>query len=348
MSYKISLSCLKVSAVAIFMLFFHFAKTQNFADLDAVVAIKQKQLKTDVVLVVANKDTVVYQKDTKTFSALRGQARIGNSSQWLTTALVMMLVDEGKLSLDDRISYYLPEFGKYGKNYITIRHCLSNKTGIQAEGAKFKKAFEKKKFESLEKEVNSFAAKEIQRNPGEEFRYNTMGINIAARVLEVVTKKKFDMLSQQKLFRPMGMRQTTFTTLDGSSIDASDGARSTAGDLIRFMTMLLNNGAYKGQRILKEESVNELRKIHEASALNNAPVEVNGFQYALGTWAPEQNGSEAAVITAPSYGGTIPVIDFCRGYAFVYFLKDLKDDQQANAYNDIKGLLDEKFSNKCK
>ncbi len=348
MSYKSSLPCLKVISVAVFMLFFHFSTAQNLGNLDAVVAMKQKQLKTDVIIMVANKDTVVYQKDTKTFSALRGQAPIGNSSQWLTTALVMMLVDEGKITLDDRISYYLPEFGKYGKNYITIRHCLSNKTGIQSEGAKFKKALEKKKFESLEKEVNSFAAKEIQRNPGEEFRYNTMGINIAARVLEVVTKKKFDMLSQQKLFRPMGMRQTTFTTLDASAIDASDGARSTAGDLIGFMTMLLNGGMYKGQRILKEESVKELRKIHESASLNNAPAEVNGFQYALGAWAPEQQGNEASVLTAPSYGGTITVIDFCRGYAFVYFLKELKDDQRANAYNDIKGLLDEKFSNKCK
>jgi CubicO group peptidase (beta-lactamase class C family) len=348
MSYKSSAACLKVSTVAVFMLLFQFANTQSFNDLDAVFALKQKQLKTDLVIMVANKDTVLYQKDTKTFSTLRGQAPIGNSSQMLTVALIMMLVDEGKIGLDDRISYYIPEFAKYGKSYITIRHCLSNKTGIQADGGKLKKAFEKKKFESLEKEVNSYAAREIQRNPGEEFRFNTMGINIAARVLEVVTKKKFDMLSQQKLFRPLGMRQTTFTTLDASAIDPSDGARSTAGDLIRFMTMLLNGGMYKEQRILTEASVKEIRKIHEATALNSAPAEVNGFQYALGLWAPEQSGSEASVLTVPSFGGTIPVVDFCRGYSFVYLLKDLKDDQKASAYYEIKGLLDGKFSKKCK
>jgi CubicO group peptidase (beta-lactamase class C family) len=164
----------------------------------------------------------------------------------------------------------------------------------------------------------------------------------------VVTKKKFDMLAQQKLFRPLGMRQTTFTTLDASAIDPSDGARSTAGDLIRFMTMLLNGGMYKEQRILTEASVKEIRKIHEATALNNAPAEVNGFQYALGLWAPEQSGGEASVLNAPSFGGTIPVVDFCRGYSFVYVLKDLKDDQKASAYYEIKGLLDGKFSKKCK
>jgi CubicO group peptidase (beta-lactamase class C family) len=211
-----------------------------------------------------------------------------------------------------------------------------------------KKIFEKKKFENLEQEVNSFAAREIQQNPGVEFRYNNMGISIAGRVLEVVTKKKFDMLAQQKLFRPLGMRQTSFTTLDASAIDPSNGARSSAADLIKFMTMLLNNGTYRGIKILSAASVAELRKITEANTLNNAPAEVKGFQYALGTWSPEQSGTLASVLTSPSYGGTLPVIDFCRGYAFVYFLKDLKEDEKGNPYNEIKGLLDEKFSNKCR
>ncbi|HVG14042.1 MAG TPA: serine hydrolase domain-containing protein, partial [Chitinophagaceae bacterium] len=125
MSYKMVFTCLKVIAIAVLMLLFQDVTAQNLADLDAVALAKQKQLKTDVVIMVANKDTVVYQKDSKMFSAARGQAPIGSSSQWLTAALVLMLVDEGKISLDDKISSYLPEFEKYGKNYITVRHCLS-------------------------------------------------------------------------------------------------------------------------------------------------------------------------------------------------------------------------------
>jgi CubicO group peptidase (beta-lactamase class C family) len=343
MSYKFTSTCLKVSSVAFLMLFLQSVYAQNLNELDDIVAQKSKLLKTEVVIAVANKDTTIYQKDTKQFSALRGQAPIGVSSEWLTTALVLMLADDGKISLDDKISSYLPEFERYGKNYITIRHCLTHNTGIQAD----KKMFQKKNFESLEKEVNSYAAREIYRNPGQEFRYNNMGINIAGRILEVVSKKKFDMLAQQRLFRPLGMRQTSFSSVDGGVIDPSNGARSTAGDLIRFMTMLLNNGLYKGQRILSEASVNELRKIQTTTALNNAPAEVNGYQYALGVWSPEQKGNTGSVLTVPSLGGTIPVIDFCRGYAFVYFLKDLKEDQKAGAYSEIKAVLDEKFKTKC-
>jgi CubicO group peptidase (beta-lactamase class C family) len=349
MSHKFHAFCLKFSTVLFFMLLLQPAFAQSLTELDDVVLQKQKQIKTDVVLMVADKDTIIYNKDTKIFSSLRGQAPIAASSEWLTAALVMTMVDEGKISLDDRVSRYLPEFARYGKNYITIRHCLSHFTGIQAEAPKLKKMFEKKKFESLEAEVNNFASKEIQQNPGAEFRYNNMGLSIAGRILEIVSKKKFDMLAQQKLFRAMGMRQTSFSTLDGGLLNPDAGARSTANDMIRFMTMLLNYGVYKGQRILSEESVKQLRLLHTTSQLiKYAPEEANTYQYSLGAWAAANDGKQATVLTAPSLGGTLPVIDFCRGYAFIILFKELTDDQKANAYNDIKSILDGKFVTKCK
>jgi len=349
MSYKFNATCLKFSSLVLFLLLFQMVFSQNLSELGEIADQKQKQIKTDVVLLVANKDTIVYTKDSKQFTALRGQAPIGASSEWLTAALVMAMVDEGKITLDDKVSHYIPIFSKYAKNYITIRYCLSHFTGIQSEAPKMKKLLEKKKFESLEELVNEFAKKEIQTNPGEEFRYSNIGLSIAGRILEIVSKKKFDMLAQQKLFRPMGMRQTTFTSLDGGLVDPDAGARSSASDMIRFMTMLLNNGLYKGQRILSEASAQELRKIQTGSQpIKNVPPEATGFQYASGAWAAENDGKQATVLMAPSLGGTLPVVDFCRGYAFVIFYKELSDDQKANAYNDIKGLLDEKFASKCK
>lgn len=348
MSYKFNAACLQFSPLLLFMLLLQPLYAQNLKELDAVVAQKQKLAKTEVVLMVANKDTIIYNNDTKIFSSLRGQAAIGASSAWFTAVLVMTQVDEGKIGLDDKISRYLPDFARYGKKFITIRHCLSHFTGIESETPKLKKMFEKKKFASLEEEVNSVAAREIQQNPGVEFNYNQLGSIIAGRILEIVTKKKFDMLAQQKLFRPLGMRQTTFSTLSGGALNPYAGARSTANDMIRFMTMLLNNGMYKGQRILSEASVKELRQLQTTTVTIKNPLpEVNGFQYALGTWVPEAEGKEAKVLTTPSLGGTLPVIDFCRGYAFVIFYKELNDDQKLYAYNEIKSLLDKKLPGKC-
>lgn len=351
MSLIFSNNCLKFSSLAFFLLFFQvcFAQT-SFNELNDIVDQKQKQLKQDLVLLVANKDTIIYQKDSKMFSATRGQASIGYSSQWLTAAVVLKAVDEGKINLDDKVAKYIPVFGSYMKSYLTIRQCLAHLTGIQADQPKALKLFEKKKFASLEEEVGEYAKKHIQNNPGEAFRYNNMGASIAARVLEIVYKKSFEMTAQQKLFRPMGMRQTTFSNLDGTVVDPSDGARSSANDMIRFMTMLLNNGVYKGQRILSEEAVKELKKIHTSPGLiKQAPEIVKGYQYALGSWVVEENATtEASVLAAPSLGGTFPLIDFCRGYAFIYLQKELTEEQRGVTGLEIKEVLDGKIPSKCK
>ena len=349
MSAKSIRNCLIFSFIFYSLLFLQKASAQSaLSQLDQLVANKTKAYKTDVVLVVASKDTIVYQKDTKLFSAARGQAPIGSSSQLLTTAVILQLADEGKLSLDDKIVQYLPEYARYGKNFITIRHCLTHFTGIQSETKM--KLFDKKKFASLEEEAASFAAREIQTNPGTEFRYNEAGFIIVARIAEVVTKKKFDMLAQQRLFRPLGMRQTSFSSLDGTLVNPSSGARSTAADYIRFLRMLLNNGVHNGVRVLSEASVGELRKIQSgASVVKGAPKGTEGMDYALGVWAPEQrNDAEAAVLVAPSFAGTTPVVDFCRGYAFMILVKDLKDDLKSDAYLEVKSELDTHFKGTCK
>jgi CubicO group peptidase (beta-lactamase class C family) len=90
----------------------------------------------------------------------------------------------------------LPIYEKYSKGYLTIRHCLSNTTGLEVEKGGLRSSFQKTKFASLEEQVNSFASKhEIVANPGEQYYYSQIGLNIAARVLEVVSKKSFDRLA---------------------------------------------------------------------------------------------------------------------------------------------------------
>jgi CubicO group peptidase (beta-lactamase class C family) len=339
MSYKVTATCLKGIFGCFFLLVFQFSFGQvNAEGLNAIVEQKAKLTKNNnIVLAVSGKDTLLYKNDTKFFNINRSQAPAGYSSQWFTTVLVLILADEGKVSLDDKIADHLPEFAKYGKNFITIRNCLSHYSGIQVSKSKL---FEKSKH-SLEEEVKNYAAREIQTNPGTEFRYNDIGFTIAARILEVVSKKKFEMLAQQRLFRPIGMRQTTFNTIDGSAINPSFGARTTATDMIVFMKMLMNNGKVNGIQVLSEEAVKELRRIHGTTAtIKNAPKEMTGNEYALGSWATGSKDGVATALVSPSYGGTVAAVDFCRGYAFVYMLKDLNEDAKANAFKEIKGELD--------
>lgn len=350
MSAKIRPNCLNFSFIALLLLFFQPGLAQNrFANAAAIVTTAGKRLKKEPVLLVANRDTVLFQQDTKSFNALRGQASLGAASQWLTAALVMLMVDEGKLSLTDPVSRYLPEFTAYGKSYITIGHCLSHFTGIQPDGGKVGRLFDKKKFANLEEKVHDYVKKEIKHNAGEAFRYNGMGPDIAGRVLEVATKKKFDMLAQQKLFRPLGMRQTTFGTLDGSALSPSDGARGTAADYTRFLRMLLNGGMHQGQRILSEASVNTLRTIvAPASAIGEQPEVSGGWAYAPGAWAPGATAdAPAAVLTAPSFAGTTAHVDFCRGYAFMYLQQELDEREKRVVGSQLQKTLEPLFPARC-
>jgi CubicO group peptidase (beta-lactamase class C family) len=121
-------------------------------------------------------------------------------------------------------------------------------------------------------------------------------------VLEVVSKRKFDLLIRQKLFTPLGMRQTTFTELDGGLYNPSGGARSTAEDYMKFLVMLMNKGKYNGKQILSEGSVDEMMKIETANVPKRyVPKSAEGFNYALGSWVVEERKGKATALASPGY-----------------------------------------------
>jgi CubicO group peptidase (beta-lactamase class C family) len=327
------------------MLFLQAAFTQSkFAEFENSIEARKKTLGNDLVVVVANKDTILYQKTFGEIS-VKAQVPIGATSQWLTTAMVLLLVDEGKISLDDNISRYIPLYDKYFKSYITIRHCLSHMTGIQAEDFKNANLTAKRNYNSLEEEVADFAKKEIRTNAGEEFRYSMMGANIAAYIVEAVTKKKFEAIIKTRLLNPLGMRNTSFTTDDGSATNPSSGAKSSAGDLTKFLQMLLNNGKLNGKQILSENAIAEMKKIQVSKdKMKFSPKATEDFYHALGAWAIEGGeniGETATVLTSPGFLGVWPIVDFNRGYAFVFFPKSTPTEQSTNVYLGLKGELDE-------
>ncbi|HEX6334477.1 MAG TPA: hypothetical protein VFZ78_09635, partial [Flavisolibacter sp.] len=161
-------------------------------------------------------------------------------------------------------------------------------------------------------------------------------------------KKKFEMVIRQKLLNPMQMTKTSFANLDGSAPNPSGGAVSTANDYMKFLTMLLNNGMYNGKRILSEESVQEIRKIQIAPELMKySPKTADGFRYALGSWSIEEKDGVASALTSPGLLGTFPVVDWCHGYACLFFVKTLLNEQKKDAYLQMKDAIDEELKSKC-
>jgi len=334
MSYKLKAACLQCGLFLLFLLFCRPLVAQSdFGAVDQLIKQNQKALGNNFVALVWKEGKILYQKQGGTDFTAKSPAPIAASGNWLTAALVMTFVDEGKLSLDDRITQFIPLFGKYSKSYITIRHCLTHTTGIRAEG--------KTKFESLEEEINSYASKrDIVANPGTEFYYSSVGPKIVARVLEIISKKSFERLMQERITRPLKMRSTSFTNEEGGPVDPG-GARSSANDYISFLSMLLDKGVFEGRRILSEKAVEELESPQfGAIPVKSAPKGLQGVHFTLGSYIMESSAAgKSNVLACPNMEGTIPYIDKCRNYAAILIVEK-REDEKKPLYQSLKGLID--------
>src|SRR5277367_6195983 len=171
MSHKIKSICLLCSLLISFLLFWLPVSAQSdFSAVEQLIKQNQKALGNNIAAAVWKDGKIIFQKQVEKeqgdFNA-KTQAPIQTCGNWLIAALVMSFVEQGKLSLDDKVSKYIPIFSTYMKGYITIRNCLTNTTGIQTDGGI--KALRNSKFDALEDQVNSLASKhEIEANPGTE------------------------------------------------------------------------------------------------------------------------------------------------------------------------------------
>ncbi|HEY4060863.1 MAG TPA: serine hydrolase domain-containing protein [Puia sp.] len=351
MSHNTHITCLTFSLVFGSLLFCPSAHSQtkaaaepspyNFDAADQLFKQNTKILGPDFVALVWKDGKVVYQKQGGTDFTAKTPAPIAGAGNWMTAALVMTFVDEGKLSLDDKVTQYIPLFGKYMKGYITIRNCLTNTTGIRPDAEGVMKVLQKSKFETLEDEVNNYAAKhDIVTNPGTEFVYSPIGPNIAARVLEVISKKGFDRLMSERILRPLKMRGTSFSNEDGGAVNPAGGARSTANDYISFLSMLLNKGVFGDKRILSEKAVEELEKVQFASLpVKAAPKDLQGARYTLGAYTTDPSAASPSVLFSPNILGTTAFLDKCRNYAAILIVAKPEEEKKI-FFQSLKSLID--------
>jgi CubicO group peptidase (beta-lactamase class C family) len=197
-----------------------------------------------------------------------------------------MLQDEGKLNVHDPVAKYLPEFANLKTPSgqpanLTIVQILTHTSGLgEASGPAARDA------KILADLVPLWLAAPMQFEPGSQWRYCQSGINAAGRIVEVVSGMSFDAFLQKRLFRPLGMKSTTFylgdaerarlvtayaKNKDTGALEAvpprpefgprerppqgNGGLYSTAEDYGRFCQMLLGGGKFKGRRYLSAEAL---------------------------------------------------------------------------------------------
>jgi len=196
-----------------------------------------------------------------------------------TTAAAMVLVDRGKLRLDDRVSHYLPAFSGGGKNEITIRDLLTHRSGLPA-GRDLPKSGA-----GSESAREAVLATSLVRAPGSEYEYSDLGMDVMGFVVERITHEPLDQFVQRAVYTPLGMRSTMFrpapwlrgriaptetTVARGEVHDptaralggvaGNAGLFSTASDLAVFAQLMLDGGVAGSTRLFADSTVREFTK----------------------------------------------------------------------------------------
>ncbi len=341
--------------LAALMLISSFASAQlDFHQTDELCDKYEKDLGGDLVALVYKSGNIVFQKELGVYVADR-QIAVGSAGKWLTCALMMTFVDEGKISLQDSIGKYLPVFTSYGKGSILLSECLQETTGFQTDPPsvisinQIRESSKREKMTSLEEEVNDYAmSKPLVAGHGLEFRYGGIGLDIAARILEVVGGQPFQSMFQQRMALPLAMTNTSFSK-DKGPVNPSSGAYTSATDYLHFLIMILNKGVYHGKRILSSASVIQMQQLPASHAMvKYTPKALEGFGYGLGLWILETNKQgQAAVVASPGQSGCWPFVDNCRQYASIFLVKSPLSEKQRDMMLQLKRSIDQQIRSTC-
>jgi len=327
--------------------------------------VKSGQISGAVTL-VATKDRVVHlaavgKADVTSGRPMEPDAifRVASMTKPITSTALMMLVEQGKLNVDDPVSKYIPAFAgqelKDGSiaRPVTIKDIVTHTAGLATSpGAGLQDA-------SLEKMADAIGKLPLEFPPGSKWQYSS-GITIAGRLIEIASGKSYADFLRRQIFEPLGMKDSTFQLSPAQAkrlavtykpgkekglIDAvenpdpthartpnpSGGLYSTAADMARFYQAILNGGALtpalsqgeRDVRLLSAKTVAEMTRIH-------TPGIVTGFTpgngWGLGWCVVEKPQAVTRLLSPGTFGhggawGTQGWVDPQRGLVFVLMIQ---------------------------
>lgn len=282
---------------------------------DAMAAfVKDGQLAGAVTLLAQKGQIVSFEAtgfqdlESKTPMAKDSLFWIASMTKPITAMAVMMLQDEGKLSIDDPVSKHLPEFKgqmlvkeKTAEQTVlvkparpvTVKDLLMHTSGLVSNSPLDGDALD---VLTLKEAVMTYALSPLQFEPGSKWSYCNPGINTLGRLVEVVSGEPYAKFLDKRFFKPLGMKETTFwpkkkqlerlatsykPTADGKGLEpatikyltppfsnqkraplAAGGLFSTAEDLFKIYSMVLNGGELEGKRYLSQAALKQMTTIH--------------------------------------------------------------------------------------
>jgi len=233
---------------------------------------------------------------------------IASMTKMFAGASIMMLADEGKVSLDDPVTRFIPQLTNWMVvaekdadhlllkplvRPVTVRHVLSHTSGLT--GSSELQKVTGSDSTPLKARALSSVTGPLQWQPGDKYQYGNQGMNIAARIVELVSGMSYEDFLQRRFFDPLDMKETTFWPSESQIArlagaygpnkekngyakgglnfltkplsdrthrfpEAAGGLFSTTHDILRYGLMLANDGELDGKRYLSHAAMEELRK----------------------------------------------------------------------------------------
>jgi len=245
-----------------------------------------------------------------------GIFRLASTSKPITAAAVLMMIEEGKIRLADPVSRFIPEFksmkvavprpGGSGKEFdtvpaareITVRDLMTHGSGLMSGGLGNGTAPRREATDTLATFIPKLASVPLDFQPGTLWRYSGQaGFDVLSRIVEIASGLPYDRFLRERLFDPLGMKDTGFfappdragrlVTLyrrtpegklervpDQSGLSStsyfagSGGMVSTVEDYAKFAQMMLNGGELNGRRYLGPRTVQMMTTNHTGDMVN--------------------------------------------------------------------------------
>jgi CubicO group peptidase (beta-lactamase class C family) len=257
-----------------------------------------------VVAMVVSRDRVLYheafgKQDVARNADMSKDAifRIASMTKPLTSTAIMMLVEEGKVGLDDPVAKYLPRFGqarvltsydeargtfetRQATRTMTVRHLLTHTSGIGYSWSDPGLAVAQRATRST-----NDSELPLVSEPGERWNYGA-STRVVGDIVQAVTGQRIDAFLQARLAGPLGMTETAFDVpvarhgrvvtvhqrTGGKLVEQPNpaslavvvrgdgGLYSTAGDYARFLQLVLNRGQAGSRRLLKSDTVDQMTR----------------------------------------------------------------------------------------
>jgi CubicO group peptidase (beta-lactamase class C family) len=269
-----------------------------------------------------------------------------------TTTAVMLLVEDGRMRLDDPVQAYLPEFTGPGKERVTIRHLLLHMSGLP-EGMDVPGGL------SPEEAVAHAARVPLEAAPGMRVKYTDVGFVVLYAAAERAAGQPLYRLLDERVFGPLRMSSTSYDFGEGcrrcagtartqgdafrgrvhdpiarrvGGISGNAGLFSTAHDLARFAGMLANGGTLDGVRVLRASTIRQFTQRQPGSGTRALGWDTPG---APGTGASGSRVSQSS-FGHTGYTGTSLWVDPERGTWVVLLANRTYDTEENNRMQTLR------------